>query len=219
MYNTNGSSELTKLIFKNSANEEKLKQLLISNYSEADLTAYLRSKDPLLGRAAGFALRLIGSPEVIPALVEALKDADRGTRFNAEYALWEIWSHSGDDAVDAMLEDGKNLLKNEAYQQAVECFTTVIETNPDFAEGYNQRAIAYFMLEEWSQSIRDCKRTVALNPNHFGAFAGMGHVYVRLGKLDEALEAYKQALVINPNLISIAEAVLRLRDQIEGKRG
>lgn len=53
MYNTNGSSELTKLIFKNSANEEKLKQLLISNYSEADLTAYLRSKDPLLGRAAG----------------------------------------------------------------------------------------------------------------------------------------------------------------------
>ena len=68
-----------------------------------------------------------------------------------------------------------------------------------------------------SQSIRDCKRTVALNPNHFGAFAGMGHVYVRLGKIDEALEAYKQALVINPNLISIAEAVLRLRGQIQDK--
>ena len=217
MYHTNGSSELTKLIFKNSANEEKLKQLLVSNYSEADLTTYLHSKNPLLGRAAGFALRLIGTSEVIPALVDALKDSDRGTCFNAEYALWEIWSHSGDDAVDAMLEDGKNLLKNEAYQQAVECFTTVIETDPDFAEGYNQRAIAYFMLEEWSKSIRDCKRTVALNPDHFGAFAGIGHVYVRLGEIDEAIEAYKQALVINPNLISIAEAVLRLRSQTQGR--
>ena len=61
---------------------------------------------------------------MIPALVNALKDKDRGTRFNAEYALWAIWSHSGDEAVDAMLEDGKNLLKNEEYQQAVECFTT-----------------------------------------------------------------------------------------------
>ena len=152
MHMNNGSSELAKLIFKNSADEEKLKQLLISNYSETDLTSYLHSKEPLLGRAAGFALRLIGSSAAIPALVDALKNSDRGTRFNAEYALWEIWSHSGDDAVDAMFEDGKNLLKNESYQQAVECFTTVVETDPNFAEGYNQRAIAYFMLEEWSQA-------------------------------------------------------------------
>ena len=211
----NGSSELAKLMFKNSGDDETLKRLLSDNYSETDLIDYLHSKEPLVGRAAGFALRLIGSSNAIPALVDALKNNDRGTRFNAEYALWEIWSHSGDDAVDRMLEDGKNLLKNEAYQQAVECFTAVIETDPNFAEGYNQRAIAYFMLEEWSQAIRDCKRTISLNPNHFGAFAGMGHIYVRLGKIDEALAAYKQALVINPNLISIAEVVLRLRDQAQ----
>ena len=217
MYRHNGFSELAKLMFKNSGDDAKLKQLLNANYSEADLVTYLHSKDALLGRAAGAALRLIGTPEVIPALVEALKNDDPGTRYNAEYALWEIWSHSGDDAVDAMLKDGKNLLKNEAYQQAVERFTTVIEAAPSFAEGYNQRAIAYFMLEEWSKAIRDCKQTISLNPDHFGAFAGMGHVYVRLGKIDEAIAAYKQALVINPNLISIAEAILRLRSQIEDK--
>ncbi len=217
MYRNNGFSELAKLMFKNSGDDEKLKQLLNANYSEADLVTYLHSKDPLLGRAAGSALRLIGTPEAIPALVEALKNDDSGTRYNAEYALWKIWSHSGDDAVDAMLKDGKNLLKNEAYQQAVERFTTVIEAAPSFAEGYNQRAIAYFMLEEWSKAIRDCKQTISLNPNHFGAFAGMGHVYVRLGKIDEAIEAYKQALAINPNLISIAEAILRLRSQMQDK--
>ena len=94
-------------MFKNSGDEEKLKQLLTDTYSEADLTTYLHSDDPLLGRAAGFALRLIGTSEVIPALVDALKNDDRGTRYNAEYALWEIWSHSGDAAVDAMLLDGK----------------------------------------------------------------------------------------------------------------
>ncbi len=217
MYRHNGFSELAKLMFKNSGDDAKLKQLLNANYSEADLVTYLHSKDALLGRAAGAALRLIGTPEVIPALVDALKNDDSGTRYNAEYALWEIWSHSGDDAVDAMLKDGKNLLKNEAYQQAVERFTTVIEAAPSFAEGYNQRAIAYFMLEEWSKAVRDCKQTISLNPNHFGAFAGMGHVYVRLGKIDEAIAAYKQALVINPNLISIAEAILRLRSQTEDK--
>ena len=215
MYRNNGFSELAKLMFKNSGDDAKLKQLLNANYSETDLVTYLRSKDPLLGRAAGAALRLIGTSEAIPALVKALKNDDPGTRYNAEYALWEIWSHSGDEAVDAMLADGKNLLKNEAYQQAVERFTTVIEAAPNFAEGYNQRAIAYFMLEEWSKAVRDCRQTISLNPNHFGAFAGMGHVYVRLGKIDEAIEAYKQALAINPNLISIAEAILRLRSQMQ----
>ena len=217
MYGNNGFSELAKLMFKNSGDGEKLKQLLNANYSEADLIVYLHSEDPLISRAAGFALRLIGTPEGIPALVEALKNDDRGTRYNAEYALWAIWSHSGDDTVDAMLEDGKNLLKNEAYQDAVARFTTVIETNPNFDEGYNQRAIAYFMLEEWSKAIRDCKRTISLNPNHFGAFAGMGHVYVRLGKITEAIDAYKQALIINPNLISIAEAILRLRSRTQAQ--
>ena len=217
MHRSNGFSELAKLMFKNAGDEEEIKRLLIAGYSEADLIAYLRSENPLLRRAAGFALRLVGSPEVIPELVEALKNHDRGTRFNAEYALWEIWSHSGDDSVDAMLANGKNLLKNEAYQQAVALFSTIIETDPGFAEGYNQRAIAYFMLEEWSKAIRDCKQTIALNPYHFGAFAGMGHVYVRLGKIEEAIEAYKQALIINPNLISIAEAVLRLRGQTENR--
>ena len=213
MHRNNGFSELAKLMFKNSGDEEEIKGLLIAGYSESDLIAYLRSEDPLLRRAAGFALRLVGSLEVIPELIEALKNNDRGTRFNAEYALWELWSHSGDDSVDEMLANGKNLLKSEAYQQAVELFTTVIETDPGFAEGYNQRAIAYFLLEEWSKAIRDCKQTIALNPYHFGAFAGMGHVYVRLGNIEEAIEAYKQALIINPNLTSIAEAVLRLRRQ------
>ena len=107
----NGFSELAKLIFKNSANETELKRLLLSNYAETDLTAYLQSKDPLLERAAGFALRLIGSPAAIPALVAALKNKDRVARFYAEYALWEIWSRSGDDAVDAMLQDGKTYSK------------------------------------------------------------------------------------------------------------
>ena len=211
MYRRNGTAELAKLMFKNSGDDEKLKQLLMNNYSEDNLVTYLHSEDPLLGRAAGFALRLIGTSKVIPALVEALRNRDRGIRYNAEYALWAIWSHSGDDSIDAMLETGKHLLKNEAYQEAVEQFTSVIEAAPSFAEGYNQRAIAYFMLEEWSKAVRDCKQTISLNPNHFGAFAGMGHVYVRLGKIDEAIEAYKQALVINPSLISIAEAILRLR--------
>lgn len=211
MHKHNGFSELAKLMFKHSGNTEKLKHLLIAQYPTETLLRYLQSEDQLVTRAAAAALKLIGDEEAVPALIDALKDNDIGTRLTAESALWHIWTRSGDASIDKMLNDGKSLLKAEAYEEAVEHFTEVIKAAPVFAEGYNQRAIAYFLMEEWSKSIRDCKRAIALNPNHFGAFAGMGHVYVRLGKIEEAIEAYKKALLINPNLIGIAETVLRLR--------
>lgn len=211
MHKHNGFSELAKLMFKHAGDTEKLKQRLTAQYPTETLLRYLQSGAPLVIRAAASALKLIGGEEAVPALIDALKDNDIGSRLSAESALWHIWARSGDASIDKMLNDGKSLLKDEAYEEAVERFTEVIEAAPEFAEGYNQRAIAYFLMEEWSKSIRDCKRAIALNPNHFGAFAGMGHVYVKLGKIEEAIEAYKQALIINPNLIGIAEAVLRLR--------
>ena len=67
------------------------------------------------------------------------------------------------------------------------------------------------MLEDWENSLKDCKHVIKLNPYHFGAFAGMGHVYLRLSKIDAAVDAYKQALIINPNLVSIAESIMQLR--------
>ncbi|RKU15968.1 hypothetical protein C6501_05925 [Candidatus Poribacteria bacterium] len=211
MLTHNGFSELAAQMFKNAADEESLKELLTSKYSENDLVNYLQSDDPLVGRAAATALGLIGSLNVVPALVENLKNDDLRACLNTEIALWNVWSRSGNESVDKMLKAGKRALKNENFSEAVEQFTAVIQAAPNFAEGYNQRAIAYFMLEEWKKSLADCKQTIKLNPNHFGAFAGMGHVHLRLGDIGKAITAYKQALVINPNLVSIADALMQIR--------
>lgn len=202
-------------MFKNAADEESLKELLTSKYSENDLVDYLQNADPLVGRAAATALGLIGSMDVVPALVENLKNDDLRACLNTEIALWNVWSRSGNESVDKMLVSGKRSLKNENFSEAVERFTAVIEASPNFAEGYNQRAIAYFMVETWGKALEDCKQAIKLNPHHFGALAGMGHVYLRLGKIDKAVDAYKQALIINPNLVSIAEALMQLRRALE----
>ena len=215
MLTRNGFSELAAQMFKNAADEESLKELLTSKYSENDLVDYLQSDDPLIGRAAATALGLIGSLNVVPALVENLKNDDLRACLNTEIALWNVWSRSGNESVDKMLKAGKKALKNENFSEAVEQFTAVIQATPNFAEGYNQRAIAYFMLEKWKNSLEDCKQTIKLNPNHFGAFAGMGHVYLRLGDIGKAITAYKQALVINPNLVSIADALMQIRRALQ----
>lgn len=211
----NGYSQLAALMFTNDVDEDNLKQVLSSKYTVHDLVNYLQNEDPIVVRSAATALGLIGDMNIAHVLVENLKNKDQRAAINAETALWNIWARSGNDEIDEMLNVGKKHVENEKFSEAYEQFTEVIEAAPNFAEGYNQRAIVGFVLGEWEKALEDCKQTVRLNPLHFGAYAGMGHVYLRLGEIENAIESYKQALTINPNLISIAKALIQLRRVLE----
>jgi tetratricopeptide (TPR) repeat protein len=214
MSRRNGFSELAKLVFRYEGQLEQLKQVLSEKYPQETLINLLNHEMALTRRAAVYALGFIGDMDAVPPLAESLKHPDSGTRFNAEQALWEVWFRSGDAAVDAKLQEGMNEIKKERYEAAIEILTGVIVNAPNFAEGYNQRAIAHFFLEAWRKSIEDCDKTIELNPYHFGAYAGMGHSYLKLSDLQEALNAYQKALEINPNLFGIAQTLLQIQEAL-----
>lgn len=216
MAKRNGFSQLAKLLIRypSQGQREKLKQLLLQNYPQGNLIQYLTHEVAPTRQAAAYALGIIGDMEAVPSLVKALQHDDSDMRSNAEQALWSIWFRSGDRSIDDRLQKGADYIKKERYAEAVELLTEVTQLAPEFAEGYNQRAIAYFMLEEWEQSIDDCKKVVTLNPVHFGALAGMGQCYLRLGNLREALKAFQRALEIHPGLYSVAHTILELQDAL-----
>ena len=209
----NGFSNLAKLLvrYPSQRQKEDLKQALLKVYTQETLIDLLAHEVMPARRAAAYALGIIGDMQAVEPLVEKLRHEDPGMRFNVEQALWTIWFRSGNESVDATLREGAQSIKKERYGDAIEKLTEVIRVAPEFAEGYNQRAIAYFMLEEWEKSIEDCKTTVSLNPFHFSAFAGMGHCYLRLGYIREAMNAYQRALEINPNLYAIAHTIFQLQ--------
>ena len=208
----NGFSNLAKLLVRYPSQSQKddLKQALLRAYTQETLMELLAHEIMPARRAAAYALGVIGDTQAVEPLVDALKHEDPGMRSNAEQALWSIWFRSGDESVNAMLREGARYIKKEQYEDAIEKLTEVIQLAPEFAEGYNQRAIAYFMLEEWEKSIEDCQTSIQLNPFHFGAFAEMGHCYLRLGYIREAMDAYQRALELNPNLFAIAHTILQL---------
>lgn len=216
MVKRNGFSELAKLLvrYPTQGQREKLKQLLLQNYTQENLIGYLTYEVAPTREAAAYALGIIGNMEAVSPLVKALQHSDPDMCSNAEQALWAIWFRSGDPSVDDMLQKGAEHIQKEQYTEAVKLLTEVTHVAPEFAEGYNQRAIAYFMLEEWEQSINDCKKVAALNPVHFGAFAGMGQCYLRLGNLREALAAFQRALEIHPGLYSVAHTILQIQDAL-----
>src|SRR6266446_594969 len=169
--------------------------------------ADLQQKDAQSRVEACAVLAELGTPGDLPPLMAALYDPDARVRQAAEAAIWHVWGRSGDQATDRLFERGLAQMQSGDLPAAVETFGRVIGMNPDFAEGWNKRATAYFLLGEDDLSLKDCAEVLKRNPRHFGVLSGYGQIYVRKGELERALDYFRRALNINPNMEGVRNSI------------
>lgn len=182
--------------------------------------AALSSDDVEARRSAVVELGNSGQMADVDALLDALFDEDERVRGLAEAAVWRVWSRSGDAQVDALLASGIRNMDNGRMGLAVDDFTRAIQIRPEFAEGWNKRATAYYLMGDLDQSLHDCDEVMQRNPHHFGALSGYGLIYVQRGELERALEYFERALAINPNMQGVQQSIdlIQYRLGKEGKR-
>jgi tetratricopeptide (TPR) repeat protein len=185
--------------------------LLKTKWSYEQIRSLLRSDHTDARKVALLALGLVAPSCCIPELAHHLKDADKMVNEMAEHALWSVWFRAGNDRANHELARGAQAMERRNFEHAIEHFDRAIEACPTFAEAYNQRALANYLMERYEQSIPDCERAVELMPCHFGALAGLGHSFAHLGRNREAVEAYEQALEVNPHLECIRQTVEHLK--------
>jgi tetratricopeptide (TPR) repeat protein len=185
--------------------------------SRSQALAALKKPDPLERRRGALGLETAGRMDDVPALITALRDSDDVVRAIAEEALWAVWSRSGDARVDDLLKRGISEMSAERLGEAIATFTRVIELKPDFAEGWNKRATAFYLAGEYRRSLADCDEVIKRNPSHFGALSGYAQIYLRLDRPDKALEYFRRALAVNPNLDGVQAAIDRL-EAFEARR-
>jgi tetratricopeptide (TPR) repeat protein len=160
----------------------------------------------------------VGIAADVPVLVEALRDDDAVVRGLAEGAMWEIWSRSGDPAIDSLFALGMAQMQERDAAGAIETFTRIIDARPAFAEGWNKRATVYYLAGEYRKSLADCDEVMKRNPYHFGALSGYGMIYLRLAEPERALDYFQRALAVNPNLRGVQDAVEELKRLLLQKR-
>ena len=190
-----------------------LMHLIKSHWTSEQLEGLLSSGHTDAKKVALLAVGLVGDEECLPKLARQLRESNCPVTYElAEHAMWSIWLRLGKTPeANHQVARGVQALEREDFEHAVSHFTRAIELDPDFAEAYNQRAIAQFLLERYEPSIADCERTVQRMPIHFGALAGMGHCYAHLGQTEKAIEAYQRALAVHPHLDHVRQAVAELR--------
>lgn len=188
--------------------------------SREQALAALSSDDVQARRSAVVELGNAGQMADVDVLLDALFDEDERVRGLAEAAVWRVWSRSGDAQVDALLASGIRNMDNGRMGAAVDDFTRAIQIRPEFAEGWNKRATAYYLMGDLDQSLHDCDEVMQRNPHHFGALSGYGLIYVQRGELERALEYFERALAINPNMQGVQQSIdlIQYRLGKEGKR-
>jgi tetratricopeptide (TPR) repeat protein len=191
--------------------ESELAQALKKAYPLDTLIALALTSDPDTRKAAAFAVTLIGDSACAQQLAPALHTPDLMVHLVVEQALWRLWFKSGRAEVDILMEEGVRLLEAKRLDEARMLFDRVIAMAPMFAEGYNQRAIVFYLMKDWDRSLEDCMQAITLNPVHFGALAGMGHCYLQRHELKPALAAYERALAVNPHMAGIRQNIEQIR--------
>ena len=119
--------------------------------------------------------------------------------------------------MDLLLDRGREALAEGDTKTAVFHFSALIDHAPDFAEGYNARATAYFQEQKFGLALEDIQRTLALNPLHFDAMSGLAIIFEAIGKPEGALAAWREVQRLHPNRDGMAETIKRLEDGLEGR--
>jgi tetratricopeptide (TPR) repeat protein len=133
-----------------------------------------------------------------------------------ETKVWKIWIENGDPRIDGLMDRGMNAMSADDTETALAAFTEVIKLDDGFAEGFNKRATVEFMRHDFAASVADIERTLALEPRHFGALAGLGQVYLAMNNKAAALKAFEAALAIDPRLESVQRTVTELKQELQG---
>lgn len=158
----------------------------------------------------------VAAAEDMDKLYAELADPESEDWQRAQADILREWSKSGSPAMDLLLRRGQQAMEAGDLAAAIEHLTALTDHAPDFAEGWNARATAFYLAGQFGPSVADIRRTLALNPHHFGALTGLGTILEESGEPEDAMAAYRAALALNPHQDNVRQALERLEKDAEG---
>jgi tetratricopeptide (TPR) repeat protein len=151
-------------------------------------------------------------------LFGALKAApDEASAKHVEARIWAIWLQTPSDTTALLMTRAKAAMDAQNPDVAIKLLDSVVKLHPEYIEGWNRRATLYYLKNDYAHSLADIKQVLAREPRHFGALAGLGMIMQDLGDEKRALDAFREALAVNPHLEKVPELVKTLSEKVEGR--
>jgi tetratricopeptide (TPR) repeat protein len=131
--------------------------------------------------------------------------------------LLHSYSESGSDTGDLLLQRARQAIGAQEYPDALKILDATIALLPDWAEGWNARATARYLDDDYDGSMADIAQTLKREPKHVGALMGMATILEARGKREDALKVYERVLAIAPHWRNAKEAADKLKAALAGE--
>ena len=150
-------------------------------------------------------------------LFEQLKKSDDiSIALDIEMKIWSIWSkHPTQEKLTQSLSKGSELMAEGELESAYTIFSTIIDSAPNWAEGWNKRATVLYLMGRYYDSLNDIDEVLKLESRHFGALSGQGLVQIKLGNYEKAIKSYQAVQKIYPSIRAAKVMIPQLRKLIK----
>lgn len=135
-----------------------------------------------------------------------------------EQTILNIWGRSDSPTIELLLERAATAQDVGEADAAFDFYDSVVELAPDFAEGWNQRALLHFNREDFAAAMQDLQQTLVLEPRHFMAMVGLGRILLETGDKEAALRVFEAAIELHPHLDGLTEQIENLTKDVKGRR-
>lgn len=85
------------------------------------------------------------------------------------------------------------------FYQAVEEYNKVLDLDPNYGLALNELAYMYTDIEDFEQAHEYFQRYALISPGDANPIDSMGELFFRMGKLDDAIAKYQEALEVKPD--------------------
>jgi tetratricopeptide (TPR) repeat protein len=183
-------------------------------YNIGSLERLARYGQAITRRASILAIGFLGDFASNEAMGRALVDPDRGVRMLADHGIRQIWMRQGSASEQGSIKRLHWLSTRHQMDQLIVEATMLIEANPLLAEAWNQRAIGFCAEGDLDAAVEDCKETLNCNRFHFPAAIGLAHCCLQINDASAALESFRLALDINPDLEGVRRHIRHLEKSV-----
>ncbi len=130
--------------------------------------------------------------------------------------IMAIWVESGSASVNLLLRRGTEATAKGDPKLARKMYNYAVDLSPDFAEAWARSARLALTQKDYNRALNESLKTLALEPRHFYALWTLGNVLEALNRPDEALEAYREANRLYPELTVVKNRLEALETEIGG---
>jgi tetratricopeptide (TPR) repeat protein len=103
-------------------------------------------------------------------------------------------------------ERARNLLGNhyfgqQEYALAIDQYEEATKNAPDFSQPYNQLGYCHRFLESYAEAEKAFRKYIEIIPDDPNPYDSYAELLMKIGRYDESIESYKEALALDPNFV------------------